>query len=466
MQMYDNVLDAIGHTPLVRLNRVAEGLPCPVYGKVEFFNPGASVKDRIARAMIEKAEREGLIRPGVSTIIEATAGNTGVGLALVAAVKGYRCIFVLPDKMSEEKIALLRAYGGETVIVPTNVPPDSPESYGGVAARLLNEIPNSWQPNQFMNMTNPEIHYLTTGPEIWEQTRGRVTCFVAGVGTGGTISGVAKYLKERNPKIRIVGADPEGSVLSAGTPGSWKVEGIGEDYVPKTFNSQLVDDWVRIPDTESFRTARNISRLEGLLVGGSSGTCAAAAFRYAERLTPDDLVVVMLADTGRNYLSKLYNDDWMRENGFLGDARKPATAADVLGTLGEREIFWLTPEHTMQDAINMCRDQAISQVPIIENDQCVGAIQEITLARLLHEGRKPRSVKLREIMARPLAEADESTTVDEVYRRLMSGTTGVLIRRKGKIAGILTRIDLVNYWDLPALTAGSDSPAPAQAQKR
>jgi len=447
--MFDSVLDTIGKTPLVKFTKSVKGLPCPVYGKVEFFNPGASIKDRIGRFMIEKAEQEGLIQPGVTTIVEATAGNTGVGLALVASVKGYRCIFVLPDKMSAEKIQLLQAYGAETVIVPTNVPLDSPDSYGSVAKRLLNEIPNAWQPNQFENMNNPEIHYLTTGPEIWEQTNGKVTCFVSGIGTGGTISGIGKYLKERNPDIKIVGADPEGSILSGGQPQAWKVEGIGEDYVPKTFNGQVVDDWVRVSDRESFQAARKISRQEGLLIGGSSGTCVAAALRYAERLTADDLVVVILPDTGRNYLSKVFNDDWMREQGYLDDSeKKRATAKDVIEMLGDRNLLCLSPENTVQDAIEMCRDRSISQIPIIENNQVVGGIQEVALARVLHDGIDPPSVKLGNIMARALPEIDGRTGIDEVFRLLMSGNTGVLVRSSGKLTGIITRIDLVNFWDV------------------
>ncbi len=276
--MQETILQSIGRTPLVRLRRLAEDLSARVYVKVESLNPGGSVKDRVAVAMIAEAARRGWLRPG-GTIIEATAGNTGVGLAMAAAVKGYRCIFVLPDKMSSEKIALLKAYGAEVVITPTNVAPDAPESYNGVADRLAREIPGAWRPNQFTNLANPEIHYRTTGPEIWEQTEGRITAFVAGVGTGGTLSGVARYLKERNPDVKVVGADPEGSVLSGGTPRPWKVEGIGEDFVPKTFNGQLVDEWVRVGDAESFHTARNLARREGLLLGGSSGTSVAAAVR-------------------------------------------------------------------------------------------------------------------------------------------------------------------------------------------
>src|SRR5881398_1056600 len=282
--MQDTILQSVGRTPLIRLRRLTEGLPAAIAVKMESLNPGGSVKDRVGIAMIAEAERRGWLRPG-GTIIEATAGNTGVGLAMAAAVKGYRCIFVLPDKMSAEKVLLLKAYGAEVVITPTNVAPDSPESYNGVADRLAREIPGAWRPNQFTNLANPEIHYRSTGPEIWEQTEGRITAFVAGVGTGGTVSGVARYLKERNPDVKIIGADPEGSVLSGGTPRPWKVEGIGEDFVPKTFNSQLVDDWIRVGDAESFHVARSVARREGIMLGGSSGTAIAGALRYAQRLS-------------------------------------------------------------------------------------------------------------------------------------------------------------------------------------
>src|SRR5215212_10243885 len=307
------LLDYVGDTPLVQLMRLAEGLPAQVWVKVESMNPGGSLKDRVGIAMIEQAEAEGRLGAG-GTIIEATAGNTGVGLAMAAAVKGYRCIFVLPDKMSQEKILLLKAYGAEVVVTPTAVAPDSPESYNGVADRLAREIPGAWRPNQFTNLANPEVHYRTTGPEIWEQTKGKVTVFVSGVGTGGTISGVGRYLKERNPNVKIVGADPEGSVLSGGTPKPWKVEGIGEDFVPRTFNSQLVDDWVQVSDAESFHVARQLARREGMLLGGSTGTNVAAALRYARRLGPGHLVVALGCDTGRNYLSKFFDDNWLAAN--------------------------------------------------------------------------------------------------------------------------------------------------------
>ena len=278
----DNILETIGWTPLIRLHRSVAHLTPAIYAKTEYFNPGGSTKDRVALNMIRDAERTGALRPG-GAIIEATAGNTGLGLALVAAVRGYRCIFVLPDKMSQDKVRLLRAYGAEVVITPTNVPPDSPESYNGVANRLAREIEGAWRAGQFTNLANPETHYAQTGPEIWQQTEGRVTVFVAAAGTGGTISGVGRYLKERNPAIRVIGADIEGSVLSGGSPGSWKVEGIGEDFVPGTLNAQVIDEWLRISDAESFLTARRVAREEGILLGGSSGTCLAAAWQYAQR---------------------------------------------------------------------------------------------------------------------------------------------------------------------------------------
>jgi len=310
-----NILGAVGKTPLVRLNKLARGVPSEIYVKVEYLNPGGSVKDRIGVAMVEAAEKEGKLKPG-GTIVEATAGNTGVGLALAAAVKGYKAIFVMPDKMSQDKVNLLKAYGANVIITRTDVPPDSPESYNGVADRLAAETPGAFRPNQFENPDNPQAHYLTTGPEIWEDSGGRVQVFVAGMGTGGTISGAGRYLKEKNPEIVVVGADPEGSILSGDTPRPYKVEGIGEDFIPKTFDRRVVDEMVRVSDNDSFNTARRLAREEGLLVGGSSGTTLFAALEYAQRLTEPRYIVVLLPDTGRNYLSKLYSDTWMKENGF------------------------------------------------------------------------------------------------------------------------------------------------------
>jgi len=443
---HDSILRTIGWTPLVKLNRVAAGLQAQIMVKVESANPGGSVKDRVAFAMIAEAEHQGWLRPG-GTVIEATAGNTGVGLAMVAAVKGYRCIFVLPDKMSEEKILLLKAYGAEVVITPTNVAPDAPESYNGVADRLAREIPGAWRPNQFTNLANPEIHYRSTGPEIWRQTDGRITAFVAGVGTGGTISGVARYLKEQNPDVRIVAADPEGSVLSGSSPKSWKVEGIGEDFVPKTFNSQLVDEWVRVTDAESFHTARDLARREGLLLGGSTGTIVAAALRYAQRLGPGQLLVAMGCDTGRNYLSKFYNDQWLNENKLMFRPPASQSIADLMRIRGSRALVTIAPEATAEAAIRLMEDRGISQLPVLSDGKPVGSIQEVTLARILHDERDPSEVTVGEIMARPLPTLDANVHLDEAYRLLLAGNTGVLVTSGARVVDIVTRIDLVQYWD-------------------
>jgi cystathionine beta-synthase len=445
--MQETILQAIGRTPLVKLRRMAEGLQATVAVKVESQNPGGSVKDRVALSMIADAERRGHLRLG-GTIIEATAGNTGVGLAMVAAVKGYRCIFVLPDKMASEKVALLKAYGAEVVITPTSVAPDSPESYNGVADRLAREIPGAWRPNQFANMNNPEIHYRTTGPEIWEQTDGKVTVFVAGVGTGGTVSGVARFLKEMNPDIKVIGADPEGSVLSGGTPKAWKVEGIGEDFVPKTFNGQLVDEWIRIGDAEAFQTARMLARREGMLFGGSTGTNVAAALRYARRLGPEHLIVTLGADTGRNYLSKFFDDAWLAEHKLTSVPVPTQSIGDLLKRRGKRQLVKITPEATAEQAIGLMEGAGISQLPVITADgKAVGSVQEVTLARILHDRRDPNSVKVGEIMARPLPTLDVLTHLDEAYRLLLAGYTGVLATDNDEVVDIVTRIDLIHYWD-------------------
>ena len=442
-----NVLEAIGRTPLIPLSRLAGDVPARVLVKLEAVNPGGSIKDRVGVAMVEEAERRGWLQPG-GTIIEATAGNTGVGLALAAAVKGYRCIFVLPDKMSSEKIRLLKAYGAEIVVTPTSVPPDSPESYNGVADRLAREIPGAWRPNQFANLANPEVHYRTTGPEIWEQTDGRITAFVAGVGTGGTISGVGRFLKEQNPEVRVIGADPEGSVLSGDAPRPWKVEGIGEDFVPKTLNGQVVDEWVRVGDAESFHTARALARREGLLVGGSSGTAVAAALRYARRLTADDMVVALCPDTGRNYLSKVHDDAWLAENGLLHVEQPAHTVGDLLRARGPRSLLTVDPETTAAEAVELLQSGGISQLPVLRDGRPVGSIQEVTLARLLHDEADPRIVRVGEVMARPLPQVDVAVHLDEAYRLLLAGNSGVLAVAGDAVVGIVTRIDLIHYWNL------------------
>jgi cystathionine beta-synthase len=443
--MQGSILDYVGRTPLVPLHRLSQGLRASVCLKVESLNPGGSIKDRVGIAMIDEAERQGWLRPG-GTIIEATAGNTGVGLAMAAAVKGYRCIFVMPDKMSGEKIRLLSAYGAEIVITPTSVSPDSPESYNGVADRLSREIPDAWRPNQFTNLANPEIHYRTTGPEIWDQTRGRVTAFVAGVGTGGTISGVGRYLKERNPQVKVIGADPEGSILSGDSPRSWKVEGIGEDFVPKTLNSQVVDEWVRVSDSDSFHTARALARQEGILVGGSSGTAVAAALRYARRLGGDDLIVALGPDTGRNYMSKFFDDQWLAENHLLVDQKRSNSIADLIRSRGPRQLTTISPEATVMSAVELMQSTGISQLPVLKDGASVGSIQEITLARILHDQADPESVTVDKVMARPLPQLEVNTHLDEAYRLLLAGNTGILAISEGKVLDIITRIDLVQYW--------------------
>jgi cystathionine beta-synthase len=440
------VLDAVGRTPLIVLHRLAEGVPARVLVKLESQNPGGSIKDRVAVAMVYEAEKQGWLQPG-GTIIEATAGNTGVGLALAAAVRGYRCIFVLPDKMSGEKIRLLKAYGAEIVVTPTAVPPDSPESYNGVADRLAREIPGAWRPNQFANLANPEIHYRTTGPEIWEQTGGAITVFVAGAGTGGTISGVGRYLKERNPQVKVIGADPEGSVLSGDSPKPWKVEGIGEDFLPKTLNGQVVDEWIRVGDAESFGVARSLARHEGLLVGGSSGTTVAAALRYARRLTVKDLVVALCADTGRNYLSKFFDDDWMAENNLLNAAPVAETVGDLLRARGPRTLVTAPPDATAAQAVEILQEKGISQLPVLREGHSVGSIQEVTLARLLHDHEDPASVRVCDVMGKPLPQVDVGVHLDEAYRLLLAGNSGVLAISGDTVVDIITRIDLIQYWN-------------------
>lgn len=446
MKCLDSVLEAVGRTPLVRLSRVGEGLPATILAKAENLNPGGSIKDRIALAMIEDAEARGLLTPG-GTIIEATAGNTGVGLALVAACKGYRCIFVMPDKMSEDKVDLLRAYGAEVVIAPTAVPPDSPDSYNGVADRLAREIPGAFRPNQFENRSNPEAHYRATGPEIWADTAGKVDVLVAGMGTCGTISGTGRYLKEQNPDIVVIGADPEGSILSGDSPRSYKVEGIGEDFVPATFDRQVVDEFIRVNDQESFATARRLAREEGLLVGGSAGTAVAAALKYAERLTDHRVIVVILPDTGRNYISKMYSDRWMEENGFIEPPSVRITAGDLLADkAGFGRLLWVEPDDPLLDAVELMTGSAVSQLPVIEHGEVVGALTETATVKALHDAVEPAVLSVRQAMGRRLPEVDAGTEASEVYRLLLSGNSGVVVLEHGEVKGLLSRTDLVAYW--------------------
>ncbi|MBD2570683.1 cystathionine beta-synthase [Anabaena lutea] len=447
MATYDNILQTIGRTPLVKLNRITEDISSTIYTKVEYLNPGGSTKDRIALSMIEAAETSGQLQPG-GTIIEATAGNTGVGLALIAAVKKYRCIFVMPDKMSQDKINLLKAYGAEVVVTPTSVAPDSPESYNGVADRLAKEIPGAYRPNQFENPNNPLAHYLSTAPEIWADSNGKIDVFVAGMGTGGTISGVAKYLKEQNPNITIVGADPEGSILSGDSPKSYKVEGIGEDFIPKTFNRQLVDEMVRVSDKESFNMARRLAREEGLLVGGSCGTAVAAALKYAARLTEPKYIVVLLPDTGRNYINKIYSDVWMQENGFWeGTKARTIRVGEILSQKTDfPSLISVTSRDTLSTATNLLQKLNISQLPVIDNHHVLGSLNEASLMKCLHDGINFSNQEVSAVMGKPLPLLDEEVDISEAYRVLLSGTTGIIITHDDVPTGLITRADLIKYW--------------------
>jgi cystathionine beta-synthase len=444
MAKYENILQAIGRTPLIRLRRIGANIASPIYAKVESLNPGGSVKDRVGFAMVEAAEKAGLLKPG-GTIVEATAGNTGVGLALVAAVKGYRLIVVLPDKMSADKISLLRAYGAEVVITATNVPPDSPESYNGVADRLAREIPGAFRPDQFSNPNNPLAHYLTTGQEIWTDSEGRVEVFVASMGTGGTISGTARYLKERNPGITIVGADPEGSILSGDAPHSYKVEGIGEDFIPKTFNRQVVDEMVRVSDKESFSTARRLAREEGILAGGSSGTALAAALKYAQRLTQPREIVVLLPDTGRNYISKIFSDEWMRENGFWQD--RVTHSVKIAQVLGQKKVLppliSVQPQDKLKAAIQLFQQHNISQLPVIENNWVVGSLNEASIMKTLHDGVDLNNQEIRAVMGKPLPVLDENTDIAEAYRLLLGGSPAIVVLRGDTPFGLISRFDFI-----------------------
>jgi cystathionine beta-synthase len=447
MPYHDDILETIGHTPLVRLSSVTDGLPVTLLAKLEMFNPGGSVKDRVGLAMVLDAERKGLLKPG-GTIIEATAGNTGVGLALVAARRGYRCIFVMPDKMSSDKVNLLKAYGADVVITPTSVPPDSPESYNGVADRLARDIPGSFRPGQFANPANPEAHYRSTGPEIWKDTEGKIDVFVAGMGTGGTISGIGKFLKEQNPDIRVIGADPEGSILSGDSPKPWLVEGIGEDFIPATFNRQVVDDMVRVSDQEAFTMTRRLAREEGILAGGSSGTAVAAAVKYARRLPPGSTIVVLLPDTGRNYLTKIFSDAWLSEKGLSISGPARQNVGDVLHSKPgpQTKLLGVGPTDSASKALAIMDQYGFSRIPVVENGLNLGGISEITLVKLLAEGSDLSLRRADEVMGKPFPEVTVETDVSEAYRLLLSGHGGLIVRNGDGISGFLTRIDLANYW--------------------
>jgi cystathionine beta-synthase len=455
---YDSVLDTIGWTPLIRLNRVTRGIRTPVYAKAEFFNPGGSVKDRIGMPIIEQAERAGTLKPG-GTIVEGTSGNTGVGLAIAAAIKGYKCIFTMPDKMSQEKVRLLKAFGAEVIVTPTAVPPDHPDNYVVMARRIAAETPNAILANQFYNDANPEAHYRTTGPELWEQTGGKITHFVAAAGTGGTLTGVGRYLKERNPKIQVLAGDPVGSILAEsyrahrnggsrpteGTP--YKVEGIGQDKIPGTLDFDVIDGYQTVSDRDSFAMARRLTREEGLFVGGSSGLIAQVALQVAREIDdPGAMVVTFLCDTGERYLSKLYNDEWMRENQLLDSDRTTLAALLKLKDVG---LVSVAPGTGVRQALGLMALHDVSQLPVMDGVRNVGSVSEWALTGRGLSEPKVLEASVGDIMDAPFPEVHADQTADSVAKLLSKTNPAVLVRasaaRGGSIEGIVTRSDLLHF---------------------
>lgn len=456
-RVYDSVLEAIGRTPLVRLNRMARGLSCAVYVKLESANPGGSVKDRIGLPILEAYERQGRLRPG-GTVVEATSGNTGVGLAIACALRGYQAVFVMPDKMSQEKVQLLRAYGARVVITPTAVAPDDPRSYYAVARRIVEETPNAVLANQYHNPENPAAHERSTGPEIWEQTEGRVTDVVAGMGTGGTLTGIARFFRAQNARVRIVGVDPVGSILHAAWSRggdargleafSYKVEGIGEDFIPGTLDLSLVDEVIPVDDGEALRMTRRLVREEGLFVGGSSGAAVAGMLRYAQALGPERLVVVILPDSGSRYLSKVFDDDWMREHGFLEGDRRAASAGQVARARGLPRLISAMPDERIGVVIARLREHGISQVPVVdEQGGLLGLVSEVDLLdHLLRAGpQHDPDQPIAALIDRGAARADAEAALDDVLPELLARKVIVLTDALGRPSGILTVIDALEF---------------------
>jgi cystathionine beta-synthase len=451
VRYYDNVVDIIGDTPLVKLNRVTEGSTATVLAKVEYFNPGGSVKDRIALRMVQDAERDGLLQPG-GTIVEPTSGNTGVGLALIAQQRGYHCIFVCPDKVSEDKRNVLKAYGAEVVVCPTAVAPEDPRSYYNVSDRLAREVPGAWKPDQYSNPANPRSHYEETGPELWKQTAGKITHFVAGVGTGGTITGVGRYLKEQ-AAVQIIGADPEGSVYSGGSGRPYLVEGVGEDFWPATYDRDICDRIVEVSDSDSFEMTRRLAREEGLLVGGSCGMAVVAALEVARTAGPDDVIVVLLPDGGRGYLSKVFNDEWMARYGFLrtGSADEQTVADALEGKGGAMPpLIHVHPTETVRDAIDYMREYGISQLPVLKAEppvvtgEVAGSIAEKALLDALFTGQAHLHDTIERHMGEPLPMIGGGQPVSEAVT-LLEKADAAMVLIDGKPAGVLTRQDLLAH---------------------
>ncbi|WP_434450789.1 cystathionine beta-synthase [Lentzea sp. E54] len=452
MEYVEHVVDLVGNTPLVKLNSLTTGIKATVLAKVEYLNPGGSVKDRIALRMVEAAEKSGELRPG-GTIVEPTSGNTGVGLALVAQRKGYKCVFVCPDKVSEDKRNVLKAYGAEVVVCPTAVAPEHPDSYYNVSDRLVREIPGAWKPNQYANPENPASHYHQTGPEIWRQTEGKITHFVAGVGTGGTISGTGRFLKEAsNGAVQVIGADPEGSVYSGGTGRPYLVEGVGEDFWPEAYDKTICDQIVEVSDADSFDVTRRLAREEGLLVGGSCGMAAAAALRVAKDLPEDAVVVVILPDGGRGYLSKVFNDRWMASYGFLPPDSTGATVSDVLRRKGGMlpDLVHAHPNETVGDAVAILREFGVSQMPVVNAEppimaaEVAGAVNERDLLDALFTGKAQLSDRLDKHMSPPLPTLGAGEPVG-IAMNALSNADAALVLEDGKPAGVVTRQDILGF---------------------
>ena len=451
MKYADNVLDTIGNTPLVRLNNVTKGIKATVLAKVEFFNPGGSVKDRIGMLMIEDAIKTGKLSPG-GTIVECTSGNTGVGLAMVGAVMGFKTVFTMPDKMSQEKIRLLKAFGAEVITCPTAVAPDSEESYYCVAKRIVETTPNSILANQYYNANNPRAHYLTTGPEVWEDTAGQIDYFVAGVGTGGTVSGAGKYLKEKNPDVKIIAVDPEGSILKEyfytkkmAPAHPYLVEGIGEDIVPSSFEYQYVDEVVSVGDRESFNIARRLSREEGLMVGGSCGSAAYVALELAKKLDKDKVVVVLLPDTGERYLSKFHSDDWMRENRLL-DAKSLSVREFIRAKSTELPpVAYVETTDTIHTALARMKDYAVTQVPVKQGEEWVGRVLEGDILDQLLAGKVNGDELVEAVMDEPFPMLSSDSDYADALKLFSQGHIAILITENGATTGILTKSDLVDY---------------------